>query len=161
MVTALIIVTYLVYGSYLVFQLFSHKALYDERHMDVFRSTRYTPRDKKTAANGETTSEVNGSSIPLTGVTGERYQGSPAASVSGDHDIEATTAAPSVVVEEEEEEVPQMSVPMTIGLLAVVTVVSFCVYPVCAGAVPRCGPDVVADQCCLSSVRRSHRRVPC
>lgn len=104
--------------------------------MDVFRSTRYTPRDKKTAANGEAASEVNGSSIPLTGVTGERYQGSPAASVSGDHDIEATTAAPSVVVEEEEEEVPQMSVPMTIGLLAVVTVVSFCVYPVARGGCP-------------------------
>lgn len=121
--------THPVYGSYLVFQLFSHKALYDERHMDVFRSTRYAPREKK--ANGEAASEANGSSIPLNGLTS-----SPAASVSGDHDIEATTAAPSVVVEEEEEEVPQMSVPMTIGLLAVVTVVSLCVYPVCGGLSP-------------------------
>ncbi|KAL1937456.1 hypothetical protein VTO73DRAFT_13179 [Trametes versicolor] len=109
------IILLFIYGSYLVFQLFSHKALYDERHMDVFRSTRYAPREKKT--NGEAASEANGSSIPLNGLTS-----SPAASVSGDHDIEATTAAPSVVVEEEEEEVPQMSVPMTIGLLAVVTV---------------------------------------
>lgn len=97
--------------------------------MDVFRSTRYAPREKKT--NGEAASEANGSSIPLNGLTS-----SPAASVSGDHDIEATTAAPSVVVEEEEEEVPQMSVPMTIGLLAVVTVVSLCVYPVCGGLSP-------------------------
>lgn len=118
--------------------------------MDVFRSTRYTPREKKT--NGD----ANSSSIPLT-VTGEGLQGSPTPSVSPEQDLEA---APSVVAEEEEEEVPQMSVPMTIGLLAVVTVVSLCVYPVCEGAVPRCGPDVVANQCCLSPVRRSNRRVP-
>ncbi|OJT15202.1 Vacuolar cation/proton exchanger 5 [Trametes pubescens] len=115
------IILLFIYGSYLVFQLFSHKALYDERHMDVFRSTRYAPREKKTAPNGEAASEANGSTIPLTGLNGEGYQTSPAASISGDHDVEATTAAPSVVVEEEEE-VPQMSVPMTIGLLAVVTV---------------------------------------
>lgn len=116
-----------VYGSYLVFQLFSHKALYDEKHEDVFRSTQYPGREKKKAmANGETNSqaEANGSSIPLNPVSSrEPFQSSPTGSISQEHDAEAATVAPPQ--EEEEVEVPQMSVPMTIGLLVVVTVVSF------------------------------------
>ncbi|KAI0822456.1 calcium/proton exchanger [Trametes gibbosa] len=120
------IILLFIYGSYLVFQLFSHKTLYDERHPDVFKSTQYESREKKKAlaANGDAASQVtegNGSSIPLTSVTGDRFQHSPTGSVSHENDVEAATAAPSVS-EEEEEEVPQMSVPMTIGLLVVVTV---------------------------------------
>ncbi|KAI0768060.1 calcium/proton exchanger [Trametes elegans] len=113
------IILLFIYGSYLVFQLFSHKTLYDERHPDVFKSTRYAPREKP-AGSGESSSQVEGnsSSIPLTSVTGERVQNSPAGSVSHENDPEAATAAE----EEEEVEVPQLSVPMTIGLLAVVTV---------------------------------------
>ncbi|KAI9061033.1 calcium/proton exchanger [Trametes sanguinea] len=116
------------YGSYLVFQLFSHKALYDEKHSDVFRSTQYAGREKKRAAAAEASaaeqSSQNGSSIPLTSVTGERMQGSPSGSMSHEHDVEAGTLANSEThgEAEEEVEVPQMSVPMTIGLLAVVTV---------------------------------------
>ncbi|KAH9856457.1 calcium/proton exchanger [Lenzites betulinus] len=121
------IILLFIYGSYLVFQLFSHKTLYDERHPDVFRSTQYEGREKKKAAvaNGETASqntEGNGSSIPLTSVTGDRMQTSPTGSVSHEQDIEAATPTMAEVVEEEEVETPQMSVPMTVGLLAVVTV---------------------------------------
>ncbi|KAL7279025.1 calcium/proton exchanger [Trametes coccinea BRFM310] len=122
------IILLFIYGSYLVFQLFSHKALYDEKHSDVFRSTQYAGREKKRAAAAESSaaeqSSQNGSSIPLTSVTGERIQGSPSGSVSHEHDVEAGTLANSTHGEAEEEEVeePQMSVPMTIGLLAVVTV---------------------------------------
>ncbi|KAJ8468869.1 hypothetical protein ONZ51_g9370 [Trametes cubensis] len=118
------IILLFVYGSYLVFQLFSHKALYDEKHEDVFRSTQYPGREKKKAmANGETNSqaEANGSSIPLNPVSSrEPFQSSPTGSISQEHDAEAATVAPPQ--EEEEVEVPQMSVPMTIGLLVVVTV---------------------------------------
>ncbi|KAI0635672.1 calcium/proton exchanger [Trametes polyzona] len=121
------IILLFIYGSYLVFQLFSHKTLYDDRHPDVFKSTRYATREKKNAPtpNGESSSQAegNGSSIPLTSVTGEQFQHSPTGSVSHDHesDPEAARAA-SDAAEEEDEEQPQMSVPMTIGLLAVVTV---------------------------------------
>ncbi|KAI9000573.1 calcium/proton exchanger [Trametes punicea] len=123
------IILLFIYGSYLVFQLFSHKTLYDSRHADVFRSTKYPTKEKRAAAdvNGEAAShdEANGSSIPLTSVTGDRFHHSPTGSVSHEHDIEAATAVPSNgpgEAEEEEVEEPQMSVPMTIGLLAVVTV---------------------------------------
>ncbi|CDO72474.1 hypothetical protein BN946_scf184980.g15 [Trametes cinnabarina] len=121
------IILLFIYGSYLVFQLFSHKALYDEKHSDVFRSTQYAGREKKKAAAADAAREEqasqNGSSIPLTSVTGERMQGSPNGSVSHGHDVEATTVVNSEAHEDEEDvEVPQMSVPMTIGLLAVVTV---------------------------------------
>lgn len=131
-----------VYASYLVFQLFSHKTLYDDGHPDVFKSTPYVAREKRKqdaadAANAEAASqaEANGSSIPLTSVTAQRYQGSPTGSVSQDHDPEAGTTAAHSTVEEEETEQPQMSVLMTIGLLAVVTVVSL-LTAVYAGGYP-------------------------
>ncbi|KAI0368738.1 calcium/proton exchanger [Pilatotrama ljubarskyi] len=126
------IILLFIYGSYLVFQLFSHKALYDDQNPDVFRSTRYAPREKKKkdAANGNgdvdasSQHEGNGSSIPLNSVTGERLQNSPSGSVSHEHDIEAASAARAGEGAEEsmEEEVPQMSVLMTFLLLATVTV---------------------------------------
>jgi Ca2+/H+ antiporter len=102
-----------VYGSYLVFQLFSHKALYDDSN--VPKSTQYAPRrtfkqvlddraEKKAKKNGtweprEPTSETAGMQT----------------------DIEAHTA--EAEDEEDKPEIPKMSVPMTVGLLAVVTVV--------------------------------------
>ncbi|KAI0360143.1 calcium/proton exchanger [Trametes cingulata] len=126
------IILLFIYGSYLVFQLFSHKTLYDDRHPDVFRSTRYAPREKKkdiANGNGDGAStssqhEANGSSIPLNNVTGEQYQSSPTGSVSHENDIEAAAAGVprQGTAESVEEEEPQMSVPMTFALLAAVTV---------------------------------------
>ncbi|KAI0671600.1 Sodium/calcium exchanger protein-domain-containing protein [Trametes maxima] len=105
------IILLFIYGSYLVFQLFSHKTLYDDAHPDVFKSTRYERREKK-AENGAVIAqrEANGSSS----LTDQPLSLSPVAS---HEDPEANTVA-----EPEEVEEPQMSVPMTIGLLAVVTV---------------------------------------
>ncbi|KAJ7637708.1 Sodium/calcium exchanger protein-domain-containing protein [Mycena polygramma] len=91
-----------IYGAYLFFQLYTHATMYGDESGDIVPSTKYIPREKKhkAGANG-----VNGTST----------------------DIATTSTAPTDVengspVEEEEEEVPQLSVYMTIGLLAVVTV---------------------------------------
>ena len=110
--------TYSVYGSYLVFQLFSHKTLYDDNHPDVFRSTKYASRKKKEEApNGDGTgAPTNSSSIPLLQLLNVHASSIAGSSSSTNEDPEAAT-------EEVEEEKPQMSVPLTIGLLVVVTVV--------------------------------------
>ena len=109
-----------VYGSYLVFQLFSHKDLYDDNHPDIFKSTKY---QRRLRGNAE-------AAVPLNRITSGSLTGSPPSTPSAGHqelpangDAESTPASqpPS---EAEEVEIPQMSVPLTIGLLAVVTVVS-------------------------------------
>ncbi|KAJ7707775.1 Sodium/calcium exchanger protein-domain-containing protein [Mycena rosella] len=83
-----------IYGSYLFFQLYSHATLYGDQSGDVIKSTKYTPRPKK-AKHGEP-ADANGN---LAITDAENAQ------------------------EEEEEEVPQLSLYMTLGLLAVVTVI--------------------------------------
>jgi Ca2+:H+ antiporter len=85
-----------IYASYLFFQLYSHAALYDDERSDNFKSTKYTPKDKK---GGKTTGTDLHPSSPVdteTALTHEEHV--------------------------EEEEVPQLSVYMTVALLAVVTV---------------------------------------
>ncbi|KAI0649267.1 calcium/proton exchanger [Trametes meyenii] len=105
------IILLFIYGSYLVFQLFSHKTLYDDAHPDVFKSTRYERREKKARNEAVVAQrEANGSSS----LTDHPLSLSPTPS---HEDPEANTVA-----EPDEVEEPQMSVPMTIGLLAVVTV---------------------------------------
>jgi Ca2+/H+ antiporter len=100
-----------VYGSYLVFQLFSHKALYDDNSKDVSKSTEYAPRrtirqvfddraEKKAKENGTWKEPEH-----------------PAEAAG---DVEAHAAETQ---DEEKPEMPKMSVAMTIALLAVVTVV--------------------------------------
>ncbi|KAH9945253.1 calcium/proton exchanger [Epithele typhae] len=105
------IILLFIYGSYLVFQLFSHKTLYDDDHPDIFRSTKYTPREKK---NKEKKKDEASLSVP----DAQEPHNIPSESTSTHTDLEI--GAPHA--EEEEEEKPQMSVPLTIGLLAVVTV---------------------------------------
>ncbi|KAH9838413.1 calcium/proton exchanger [Rhodofomes roseus] len=131
-----------IYGSYLVFQLFSHKELYEDG-ADVFRSTNYPagrttlqkPRWLHVPARRR---NPNASAEPLTPPAADKQNyemagmasspramsddpatASPAGSVS-EHtapDMEAQKSG-----EEEEIETPLLSVPVTIGLLVVVTV---------------------------------------
>jgi len=84
-----------IYASYLFFQLYSHATLYGDQSGDVIKSTKYAPREKK-GKHGER------STSPTTVVSPDIENGAPK--------------------EEEDEEVPQLSLYMTIGLLAVVTV---------------------------------------
>ncbi|KAJ7773205.1 calcium/proton exchanger [Mycena metata] len=87
------------YASYLFFQLYSHATLYANNSGDIIKSTKYAPRNKTNAADTEATA---------TGVSTDA-EGSP-------QEVEHAE-------DEEEEEIPQLSLYMTLGLLAVVTVV--------------------------------------
>ncbi|EJF64654.1 calcium/proton exchanger [Dichomitus squalens LYAD-421 SS1] len=122
------IILLFIYGSYLVFQLFSHKDLYDDKNPDIFKSTKYQKRNRNAAANGDSTS-ADGSSVPLNRITSGSLAGSPPSSPSTGHqelprngDPESDPAS-QPTSEGEEEETPQMSVLLTIALLTVVTVV--------------------------------------
>jgi Ca2+:H+ antiporter len=89
------IFTFLVYLCYLVFQLFSHKNLYDHHHSDVQQSTAYPSNVAKRLRIPAS------SSPPPTGANAPSLEAGP----------------------DEEEEQPQMSLQTTIGLLVVITVV--------------------------------------
>ena len=115
-----------------MFQLFSHKTLYDDNHPDIFRSTKYAPRHKKThKKKNEKKEQPNSSAIhlmpmsPSNNPSSTDVDSSPTETAepivnTANGDIEAASSnAESIEVEE-----PQMSVGLTIGLLAVVTVVS-------------------------------------
>ncbi|KAJ7475792.1 Sodium/calcium exchanger protein-domain-containing protein [Mycena latifolia] len=86
-----------IYGSYLFFQLYSHATLYGDKSGDIIKSTKYAPREKK-VKDGDRNEATTSSVVP---------------------DAEAANAKE----EEEEEETPQLSLFMTLGLLAVVTVI--------------------------------------
>lgn len=104
------IILLFIYGSYLVFQLFSHKALYDDSSNDVSKSTQYAPRrtfKQVLDDRAEKKAKKNGTWEPR----------EPIAETHAD--VEAHTAEAD---EEDKPEMPKMSVAMTIGLLAVVTV---------------------------------------
>ena len=93
-----------VYGSYLVFQLVSHKNLYHEHHGDVARSVKYgidTIKEKK---------KVDASASSSAG--------------NGNPDVEAASGEGDDEEKEEEEEEPEMGLWVSIALLVVVTVVS-------------------------------------
>ncbi|KAJ7158812.1 Calcium/proton exchanger [Mycena filopes] len=91
-----------IYAAYLFFQLYSHATLYTNDSGDVIKSTKYPARERKAKAN------ATGTDTTTTAVS---------------TDVEASPT-PAVAEEvEEEEEVPQLSLYMTLGLLAVVTVV--------------------------------------
>ena len=91
-----------VYGSYLVFQLISHKNLYHEDHKDVAKSVKYGEDhpEKKAKASSSPTSAEN-----------------------GNVDVESAVVANEQTDEEPEEE-PQMSLFMTVILLIVITTVT-------------------------------------
>lgn len=122
------------YGCYLTFQLFSHKALYDEDAHGVFQSTKYvrTPEEQKKReerhikkmkrrsekrekheaeiANGE--QSAVGSLI--TGIQKK------ASLHTHDHEQQSDAASSN----SEEHHSPEMSLPTTLLLLVIVTVVS-------------------------------------
>ena len=121
----------LVYGSYLVFQLFSHKALYDDDHPDRFQSTKYDRSKKNEASSGEPTpAPNNGSAIRLSkfrifGIH-TSSTATPTSSPDGSihRDVGAVEEGSNAEGQQQDEaEKPKMSVPLTISLLAVVTVV--------------------------------------
>jgi len=90
-----------IYLSYLFFQLFSHKSLYDGNNKDIKpQSVRYAPRHPKKV---DAPPDSAASTSENTAVA----------------DLESGHVEPT---EEEEEEVPQLSVIVTIILLVVVTV---------------------------------------
>ncbi|KAH9068439.1 calcium/proton exchanger [Lactarius deliciosus] len=94
-----------IYLCYLVFQLFSHKNLYEDDHPNVQKSVKYTPHLAK--------------KLRVTYRKGDEgaISSGPVPSSPPPHDAEAGLA------EEEEEEKPQMSSQMAIALLVVVTVI--------------------------------------
>ncbi|KAJ7901427.1 Sodium/calcium exchanger protein-domain-containing protein [Mycena leptocephala] len=89
-----------IYGSYLFFQLYSHATLYGDTSDDVIKSTKYAPREKKNR-DGK----------------GRTGAGTDLSSAGSPTDVETQHEA-----EEEDVEEPQLSLWMTLGLLAVVTV---------------------------------------
>ncbi|TFK82665.1 Calcium/proton exchanger [Polyporus arcularius HHB13444] len=123
------IILLFIYGCFLVFQLFSHKDMYNDEHGDIVASTKYKPRPKKEKKEGSEKKSIFG--WPKASSTAVAANGDPAtatATTSSDSshsetaqgDVEANdTEGPHA---EEEVEQPQMSVPLTVGLLVVVTV---------------------------------------
>jgi Ca2+:H+ antiporter len=98
------IFTSLVYLCYLVFQLFSHKNIYDDDHSDVQQSVHYSSKMAKRLHIHEP--PASSSPPPIDGAMHPAQQ---------DASLEAGP--------EEEAEGPEMCLQMTISLLAVVTVV--------------------------------------
>jgi len=99
-----------IYCSYLVFQLFSHKGLYEDTSDDVKKSTQYAPhRTWKQVRHdrAEKKAKERGTWVE------------PEIPTETQTDIEANSAEAE---EEEEEEAPKMSVGMTVCLLVLVTV---------------------------------------
>ncbi|KAI9461600.1 calcium/proton exchanger [Lactarius psammicola] len=102
------IILLFIYLCYLVFQLFSHKNLYEDDHPNVQKSVKYTPN---LARKLRVTYRKRDEGAISSG---------PASSSPPPHDVEAGLMEEE---EEEEEEKPQMSSKMAIALLIVVTVV--------------------------------------
>lgn len=101
-----------VYGSYLVFQLYSHPYLYEDTGEHVIKSTKYDRKIKKDDEEAKTNSA------------------GPSSEPSGQQGVGTTPDSPrQEEKEEEEEEIPSMNVTVTIGLLVVVTVVSIPYLP--------------------------------
>jgi hypothetical protein len=94
-----------------VFQLFSHKALYDDSSEDVKKSIQYAPR--------RSWKQVRKDRAEKKAKRAGTWVEPPAETQA---DVEANSAEAEEEVEAEAE-TPQLSVIMTIGLLVVVTVV--------------------------------------
>ncbi|KAF4571314.1 hypothetical protein EYR36_008643 [Pleurotus pulmonarius] len=132
------IILLFIYGSYLVFQLWSHAGLYDETSDAVIKSQPYVrkskdskrksskeePRpdnatDSHTSSSRTTTVNSNSLSLPTGQTTAV-----PSLANGSLHDLENGNGHVGNASGEdsEEEEKPQLSVWMTVGLLVVVTV---------------------------------------
>jgi len=102
------IILLFIYGSYLVFQLFSHKSLYEDTHDDVPKTVQYAhrlSRKEKKDLKAEKAAKADGTWV-------EKPVEPPAP--TPEPDVESNTP-------EDTEEIPKMSVAMTISLLAIVT----------------------------------------
>ncbi|KAF7424414.1 hypothetical protein PC9H_009721 [Pleurotus ostreatus] len=123
-----------IYGSYLVFQLWSHAGLYDETSDAVIKSQPYARKSKDSKrksskdeprpdnvidshTSSSRTATINGNppNSPIQNSTVPFANGSQ-------HDLENGNGRIGNALKEEEEEKPQLSVWMTVGLLVVVTV---------------------------------------
>jgi len=121
-----------IYISYLIFQLFSHKSLYDDNNGQKFQSTKYPVRTGPSAK--DRTKKLLG--IPLTPVKETKEDGASVGPAdSSAHIMRRPTEddprqipdeeRPSAAVPEEDdedEEVPELSLAVTIILLVFVTV---------------------------------------
>lgn len=137
------IILLFIYGSYLVFQLFSHKDLYRDDNPANFKSTKYADpspfslhRRKKNqdveaqAQKTQNDVELGSVSRPQSRSSGQA-NGAPTVPIGSqdghaaftDESTAALQGTQTVEAEEEEVEEPTLSLPMTIGLLAVVTVI--------------------------------------
>ena len=120
-----------VYVSYLIFQLFSHKDLYDDNSGQKFQSTKYAPRTGPSAKE-RTKRFLRIPLSPVKEATEDSTIGGPADSSthivppqSEDNVRPAGTdeeQPPPTKTEVVDEEIPALSLPVTIGLLGVVTV---------------------------------------
>ncbi|KAH7927949.1 calcium/proton exchanger [Leucogyrophana mollusca] len=116
------IILLFIYASYLVFQLFSHKALYDDANEDILISKKYDKnpfvlkRHRKNASAHDDGRVTDG--ILMTSPINTRLseEGTPLPAEGGPEDVESGHS------DEQDEETPQMSVPVCLGLLIVVTV---------------------------------------
>lgn len=109
------IILLFIYGSYLVFQLFSHKDLYDDANPEVVKSTQYAPHRSARQYLRDRTEMRRVKKAQKEGIdTFEEPQ--PATH----EDVENDAAV--VDDEEEEPEQPKMGVWMTFGLLVSITV---------------------------------------
>ena len=97
--------------------------MYDDKNGSNPKSVNYkrkAKKAKKEEAKASSTAVANGDAATTTTTTSSEE--THTAAEQGDRDVEANPESPQS--EEEEVEQPQMSVPLTIGLLIVVTVVS-------------------------------------
>ncbi|KAJ4471581.1 calcium proton exchanger [Lentinula aciculospora] len=107
-----------IYGAYLVFQLYSHAALYNDEN-DIIKSTKYPPRPKKS----KSTKSINTAAATFTSSVAS-FAGARHKSGDVEKGLEppvTSDANAGINSEEEEEEHPQMNLTSTIVLLAVVT----------------------------------------
>ena len=122
---------FIVYGGYLWFQLYSHTSLYNDEGGDVAKSTIYSPRTHNFLHRKNKDVEAPASTSMLTGVI-TRAEGKEAESKEAEgkeaEGKETESKETPEETPEDELETPQMTVWVTLGLLAVVTVVSYLIY---------------------------------
>ncbi|KAH9972174.1 hypothetical protein BGW80DRAFT_1316937 [Lactifluus volemus] len=108
------IILLFIYGCYLFFQLFSHKNLYEDDSPESMKpeTTRYAPNIERRLHI--TPAKPRPASSPPPQGSDQAHSDNPQPNVD-------STEAGLTGVEEDDDE-PQMSVPMTIGLLVVITV---------------------------------------
>jgi Ca2+:H+ antiporter len=121
----MIIFILLVYVCYLVFQLFSHKNLYDDHHASIPESVAYGPKIAKKL-------HIKQNPAPTSLPEPNPASGSPLkpneatdAEKSAPQNLGTVEAGPNEEAKEEEDK-PQMDVRTTIALLVAVTVVCRC-----------------------------------